>query len=209
MQEVNALIAIVTVLAVGAASPGPSFVMVARTAVAFSRRHGLFAALGMGVGAAMFAIAALVGLQAVLLAVPGLYVAIKVMGGFYLAYLGVRIWRGAKQPLIVDAHREGIDAAHGAFMVGFVTQVSNPKTAIVYASVFAALLPSSPSLAFGAAVVGAVLVIETGWYGLVATLLSSGPSRHFYLRYKMWVDRVAGGAMMALGVKLVATVKSP
>jgi len=207
MQEVEALIAIGAVLAIGAASPGPSFVMVARTAVALSRKHGLFAALGMGVGGVIFAIAALLGLTTLLSAVPSLYVAIKIAGGLYLAYLGLRIWRGARQPLNVGVTREGITAAHGSFTLGLATQISNPKTAIVYASMFAAFLPASASLTFCAAVVALVFVVETAWYSLVAALLSSGPSRHFYLRYKSWVDRVAGGAMMALGVKLVASAK--
>ena len=91
------LLGIAGAMAVGAMSPGPSFVMVARTAVA-SRADGLAAALGMGAGGLVFAIAALAGLQAAFLAVPALYLAIKGFGGAYLVYLGIRIWRGARQP---------------------------------------------------------------------------------------------------------------
>lgn len=48
MQELTALFGIAMALAIGAASPGPSFVMVARMAVSSSRADGLFASLGMG-----------------------------------------------------------------------------------------------------------------------------------------------------------------
>jgi threonine/homoserine/homoserine lactone efflux protein len=44
----------------------------------------------------LFAIAALLGLHAVLLAVPVLPLPLKVVGGLYLAYLGLRIWRAAR-----------------------------------------------------------------------------------------------------------------
>jgi len=57
---------VIGALALGAISPGPSFVMVARTAVASSRVNALFAALGMGCGGIIFATAALLGLQALL-----------------------------------------------------------------------------------------------------------------------------------------------
>jgi len=98
MSEFTSLIGIGATLCVGAASPGPSFVMVARTAASAGRSNGLNAALGMGLGALLFAAASLLGLNALFLAVPALYIGLKVVGGLYLAYLGVRIWRGAAQP---------------------------------------------------------------------------------------------------------------
>lgn len=209
MNDLLALLGIAGALAVGVVSPGPSFVMIARTAVAASRAEALAAAVGMGVGGFLFAVAALVGLQGVLLAVPSLYVVLKVAGGLYLAYLGVRIWRGAAQPLAVDAAGAG-RAAGGrlrAFALGLATQVSNPKTAIVYASVFAAFLPPAVTLQFGAAVLALVLLIETGWYALVALGLSAEGPRRAYLRCKRWADRIAGGVMVGLGLKLVTSAR--
>ena len=204
MQELSALAGVLAALTVGVISPGPSFVMVARTAVSSSRSNGLAAALGMGAGGVVFALAALLGLQAVLLAVPSLYMVLKVAGGIYLAYLGLRIWSAAKQPLVVTSALSGRSASlPKSLALGFVTQVSNPKTAIVYASVFAAFLPAAPSLGFDVALVTIVFAIEAGWYAVVALALSSERPRRAYLRYKAYVDRMAGGVMMLLGLKLV------
>ncbi|KIQ36680.1 threonine transporter [Variovorax paradoxus] len=201
------LLGIAGAMTVGAMSPGPSFVMVARTAVA-SRSDGLAAALGMGAGGLVFAIAALAGLQAAFLAVPGLYLAIKGFGGAYLIYLGFRIWRGARQPL---AMTQEADASSGrpqgrggrTFLLGLATQVSNPKTAVVYASIFAAFLPREVPLVLALAVPVVIFCIETGWYAIVALALSSAAPRSAYLRYKAWIDRAAGGVMGLLGLRLV------
>lgn len=210
MQDQSALLGIVAALTVGVVSPGPSFVMVARTAVAASRVDGLAAALGMGVGGSVFATAALLGLHGLLLAVPALYVALKVAGGLYLIYLGARIFHGARQPLAVDTSATGGTASRTrAFALGFATQISNPKTAIVYASVFAAFLPAATTLAFNATLVALVFVIESSWYALVAVALSSDAPRNAYLRYKAWVDRLAGGVMIALGLKLISSTYRP
>ncbi|HKA41234.1 MAG TPA: LysE family transporter [Burkholderiales bacterium] len=205
MQEMTAIVGIAAALAIGAASPGPSFVMVARTAASSTRMNGLCAALGMGIGGAVFAVASLFGLHGLLLAVPSLYVVLKIGGGLYLAYLGVRIWQSAKQPLAADAapHRGRSAGLLCSFTLGLATQLSNPKTAIVYASVFAAFLPASPSLAFDLAVVGLVFFVETAWYSLVAAALSSIGPRTAYLRFKAWIDRAAGSIMLGLGLKLV------
>lgn len=207
MSEFTSLLGIGAALCIGAASPGPSFVMVARTAASGGRANGLAAALGMGLGALLFAAASLLGLNAVFLAIPALYIALKVLGGLYLAYLGMQIWRGAQQALDVskEANAAGARRQKNYLWLGLATQVSNPKTAIVYASVFAAFLPSSPSIQYQLLVVALVFFVEAGWYAIVATALSSEAPRSSYLRFKKWIDRLAGGIMGALGLKLAAS----
>jgi threonine/homoserine/homoserine lactone efflux protein len=208
MNTTLSLLGIAGAMTLGAMSPGPSFVMVARTAVA-SRTDGLAAALGMGAGGLVFAVAALAGLQAAFLAVPALYLAIKGFGGAYLVYLGVRIWRGARQPLALaaaaaPAGAQGSGGRTGkTFLLGLATQVSNPKTAVVYASIFAAFLPHEVPLVLALAVPVVLFCIETGWYTVVALALSSAAPRSAYLRYKLWIDRAAGGVMGLLGLRLV------
>jgi threonine/homoserine/homoserine lactone efflux protein len=54
MQHLPELIGMASALTLGAVSPGPSFVMVARTAASVGRRNGLLAALGMGLGVSFF-----------------------------------------------------------------------------------------------------------------------------------------------------------
>lgn len=206
MQNIPALLGLAAALTAGVVSPGPSFVMVARTAVATSREDGLAAALGMGGGGLLFATAAVLGLNALLLAVPMVYLVLKVAGGLYLASLGWRVWKSAHRPLVLANMATGARRnTRKSLLLGFSTQISNPKTAIVYASVFAAFLPSAPSLAFDLILVAVVFVIETSWYSLVALALASERPRNAYLRYKAWMDRVAGGVMMALGLELASS----
>ena len=74
-------------LMLGAMSPGPTSIYVAKNSIAISRKHGLFTALGTGTGAAVFGLLAVLGLQAFLLAVPSAYLALKICGGIYLLWL--------------------------------------------------------------------------------------------------------------------------
>jgi threonine/homoserine/homoserine lactone efflux protein len=94
-----------------------------------------------------------------------------------------------------------------SFLLGLSTQLSNPKTAIVYTSIFAALLPHDVPASLMAILPAVVLLVETGWYAIVAVALSAASPREVYLRYKSWIDRTAGGVMMLLGVKLVSSAK--
>lgn len=194
-------------IAIGAMSPGPSFVMIARTSVSTTRKNGLAAALGMGIGATVFATAVLLGLQALLASVPWLYLILKAGGGAYLAYLGYRIWKDAKTPLILTTRCEQKQphSLMRSFLLGLATQLSNPKTAIVYGSIFTSLLPRELPVALVIALPVTVFFIEAGWYSVVALLLSSLSPRTAYLRCKNWIDRIAGGVMALLGIRLIVT----
>lgn len=208
MEITAAVLSIVAALTLGAMSPGPSFLMVARTAIARSRADGLAAALGMGVGGVLFAAMALAGLHAVLLAVPWLYVFLKVAGGAYLVFVGWMIWRGARQP--VDVSAAGVDqrgTATRSFWLGLATQLSNPKTAVVYASVFVSLLPREIPLAATLLLPLVIFAIEFGWYSIVAFALSAPSPRAAYLRSKIWIDRAAGTVMALLGLRLILTTR--
>ena len=208
MELILSLGSVLGALLIGAISPGPSFVLIARTSMAASRIDGLFASIGMGIGGVVFSVVVLLGLQAVLASVPWLYLALKLVGGLYLGYLAVRIWRGAKAPIVIPIAEEGMcRSVKRPFLRGLFTQLSNPKTAVVYGSIFAALLPHNLPSAAMIALPLLVFLVEAGWYSIVAFALSSEPSRAVYLRSKVHVDRVAGGVMGLLGLKLIAAAR--
>lgn len=209
MELVLSLVAVLGALLVGAMTPGPSFVLVARTSMAASRIDGLFTALGMGIGAVLFAVVVLLGLQAALAAVPWLYLMLKVAGGLYLLYMAVRIWRSAREPMVIPDSATAIRlSAKRSFLLGLFTQMSNPKTAIVYGGIFAALLPKSmPTIAY-VFLPFMVFVVEAGWYAVVAFALSAESSRATYLRSKMHIDRMAGGVMGVIGLRLIFAART-
>lgn len=204
MATFSVLLGIMIAIGIGAMSPGPSFVLVSRISVGNSRLHGLAAAIGMGLGGAFFAVLALAGLVALLEQVEWLYLVLKCAGGLYLVYLGIAIWRGAREPIeLASANGRGALSVARALVLGLVTQVSNPKTAVVYASIFAALMPQEPPLALVLSLPPLILLIEAGWYAVVAIAFSAPRSQQAYLNGKLWVDRLAGAVIGALGLRLI------
>jgi len=208
MELFLSLASVLGALLIGVISPGPGFVLVARTSMTASRIDGLFAAVGMGVGGVIFSAVVLLGLQAALAGVPWFYLALKLVGDLYLVYVAVRIWRGANEPIVIPRTEERIRrSASKSFFLGLFTQMSNPKTAVVYGGIFAALLPHDRPPSATLVLPFLVFLIEAGWYSIVAFSLSSESSRAAYLRSKMHVDRVAGGVMGFPGLKLVAAAQ--
>src|SRR5690606_10230094 len=161
----------------GAMSPGPTSIYVAKNSIAISRKHGLFTALGTGLGAAVFGLLAVLGLQAFLLAVPSAYLALKICGGLYLLWLAFKIIKHAKEPLETDTAISKQISLSRAFTTGLITQLSNPKIAIVLASIFTALLPKEIPTYFYVVLPVLCFFIVASWCDLVSWSCLSGQAR--------------------------------
>lgn len=206
MNPVVSLFSILAALALGAISPGPSFLFVTRTSVALSRRDGVAAAAGMGLGAAIVCGLALVGLRALIAEAGWLYIGFKLAGGVYLIYLAWRLWRGAKAPGATTEPADTQRPAKGlvrSFLLALATQLSNPKTIVVIGGIFAALMPAHVPLWMYLAIPPIQFVVETSWYTFVAMVMSSTAPRAIYLRARTGIDRAAGCVLGVLGLRLI------
>jgi len=194
-------VAVVHLLAV--ISPGPSFITVSRTALASGRPAALAAALACGFGVLPWAIGAMLGLALVFNQAPWLYATLKVAGGLYLLYLAQMVWRHGASPIELadEAPRQTIRQAFGQT---FLIQISNPKVVVFFSAIFASVLPPELPLWMMVAIAACVFANEAAWYSVVALGFSAARPRALYLRLKSVFDRVMGGLLGALGVKLLA-----
>lgn len=115
------------------------------------------------------------------------------------------MWRVAGVGVPASARTAGVLTLWQGALAGCLGQLSNPKMLLVYAAVFAALLPAVLPLAAQWPVVLVVWLVEAGWYALVAFAFSSARLRQMYLRQQAIVDRAAALAMLCLGLWLAFT----
>ncbi|PSV28452.1 LysE family translocator [Photobacterium sp. GB-56] len=210
LEQYLFLLPIATLLLFGAMTPGPSFILVAQTAMSKSRAEAMCISIGLGLVASTFAFIASMGLIALFDAVPEFYVAFKVLGGLYLCYLGIKMWRASKSNVVSDGAELTNKPAHfKAVVLGLTTQLSNPKTAIVFSSVFAAMLPMKVPVYTTSILVVGVFVLNFSWYFLVSILLSSPKAQVSYLRFKSYINKGSGVLMGSMGSKFVAESFKP
>lgn len=203
MSAYLAFLSIIGAIFLGAISPGPSFALVSRISISGSRSEGLAAAIGMGLGGAVLAGLALGGLTAVLQQAEWIFRLLKICGGLYLVYLAVRIIRSATAPMsAAPSDPVGMGSVKRTLRTGALVQLSNPKTIVVYGSIFAALLPPEPPLWLMVALLPAIFAVEAGWYAAVALVFSAPWPRQAYVRAKAWIDRAVGVVLGGLGLRL-------
>ncbi|GIT91958.1 transporter [Jannaschia pagri] len=194
-----ASVALVHLLA--AISPGPSFVLSLRTAAAEGFRPAVGLAIGFGVGAAIWALAALLGLSLLFQVIPILFTLLKVGGAIFLIWIGFMMWRHARDPLpeVSDGTPRGLTSA---IRLGILTMFANPKPAVFFGAVFLGFVPAETTLQAKAIIVFNIFWVEAAWYILVARVFSLPAARRAYVRLKTGLDRSLGVAMGLLGLRL-------
>ena len=200
-----AFASIVLIHLLAAISPGPSFVVSVRMAAreGFGVACGL--AFGFALGAALWAIAAMAGLAVLFDVIPALFTGLKLVGGAFLIFIAIMMWRHASEPLDTDIDTGHTRTTWGAIKFGFITFASNPKPAIFFGAVFVGLVPTDTPLAWRIAIIAAVFANEFLWYVCVARIFSLAKARASYIRLKTTIDRAFGTLIALFGLKIALT----
>jgi RhtB (resistance to homoserine/threonine) family protein len=187
--------------------PGPDFVAVVRSSMTYGTRAGLLTTLGVSMGLCLYATLSLLGLSAILVQYQWLTWAVRLLGGAYLIWLGVKLLRAKPQDIELDP--AGRPAGKRAILFGFLVTLTNPKAIVLFASVFAtAVTASTPPWLMGV-MIALVTVSSLLWYSCVSLFMSSGPVMRRFQRARHWIERAAGVCFIGLGGKVLADASRP
>ncbi|MEJ6398730.1 LysE family translocator [Yoonia sp. 208BN28-4] len=204
-MTLTAFLAIVAIHLAAAISPGPSFVVALRVAAAEGFRVAAALALGFGLGAVLWAAAAMAGIALLFELVPALFTTMKLVGAAFLLFVAFMMWKHAKDPMEQPDPSVRPRSVWGAVRFGFLTFATNPKPAIFFGAVFVGLVPTDTPLIWKAAIIAAVFINETLWYLFVARIFSLPRARAWYVRAKTWIDRSFGTLIALFGLKIAIT----
>lgn len=185
-------------------SPGPDFVVTISRA-AGSRRAGLAAAAGIVAGTAIWASVSAAGAGLVLARYRWAAESVRLAGAAYLAWLGLRMILASRRALPEARTDAALDAGRrpaAAWRAGLLADLGNPKAAVFWTGLFAAVLPTAAPVPVRAAAVVVAVAVAAAWYGAVACAFSLAVVSRRYRQAKRWIDRVTGGILAGLAVRL-------
>lgn len=201
MEGVVAFAAVAAVIVV---VPGPDMALVLRNGVAYGRHAAVATALGITAGLLVWALAAALGIAAVLHASGTAFTVLKLAGAAYLVWLGVRALR--------DAWRGGLDGSSRSgprgrklspFRQGLLSNLFNPKIALVYTTLIPQFIDRGGSeIAQTFLLAGVFIAMGLAWltgYALFVARIGALLRRPTVRRL---VNAVAGTMLTALGVRL-------
>lgn len=189
-------------------TPGPNMMYLASRSIGQGRRAGLVSLAGTGIGFVIYMLMANLGLAVVFVAIPWLFIGFKAAGVAYLGWLAWQALRpgGAGVFEVRDLPR---DSAWSLFRMGLVTNLLNPKAAIMYLTVIPQFLDRSRSdqltqgISLGLVQITVSMVINTlivVGAGSIATFLAARPA------WTVWQKRITGTMLGAVTVLLAREI---
>lgn len=186
------------------ASPGPDNLMVLGVGMSKGRRYGMIFGLGCALGCISHTVLAVLGVSALIMASPTAFTILKIAGGLYLLWLGIQALRSSGQVRAVAADVQ--PSMQGLFIKGLVANAINPKVIMFFLAFLPQFVqPQQANVSLQMAVLGiiftmqsVVLFVALGFFaGSVGQWLNRRP------RAGVWLDRLAGGVFVALGLRLL------
>ena len=183
-------------------TPGANVLLVSQLAASGHRRSALYASLGISFVTFIWALLAILGVNALFAAHPAARLALQIAGALYLGYVAVRLWRsGASASESVAVHLQ----AWAAFRLGFITNLLNPKSALFFGSVFATALPAEHSPGLLVASIALVFANALTWHTFLALAFSRPAVQSAYSRNRQLLNRLASGVVGAFGLRLLVS----
>jgi threonine/homoserine/homoserine lactone efflux protein len=203
---VRELVAFLGISALVIVTPGQDTALTIRNSLLGGRRGGIFTALGVSSGQAVWTVAASAGVAALLLASEPAFLAVKLAGAAYLVYLGLEALRAAIRPgpaVRVDASPEPRLAPRAAYGQGVLSNLGNPKMAVFFTSLLPQFVPGGgasffPMLALGLVFCSLTLVWLTGY--ALAVAKAGDVLRRPAIRRAL--DAATGTVLVALGLRV-------
>lgn len=192
--------------------PGPDTFLILRLGVR-ERRAAMLAACGIMIGNLVWTGASVLGLAALMRALPGAIPVMQALGSAVLVWIGVqsvlsglRTLRSRSQD---SAAAPAIRTTSRPLLLGIVTNMSNPKALLFFTALFSQLLPADATGVDRVLIVVALTAIGLAWFLIFAWFTSSQQFQRMFQRTTPFIDVAAGLVFLAVaGVVLFEVAAS-
>lgn len=178
-------------------SPGPDFILAVRNSLAYSRKTGIYTAIGFAIGIAVHIAYSVAGLALIISKSILIFNAIKFLGAGYLIYIGIKSFFSKKSDILPIQ----------ALKMGFLTNILNPKATLLFLSLFTFIVkPETPAYVLITA--SAIMIINTAlWFSLVSIFFTQKRVQNIFNKFQGTFNKIFGGLLVALGIKIALTEK--
>ncbi|MBN8830275.1 MAG: LysE family translocator [Sphingomonadales bacterium] len=191
-----------TVLSIGLVLlPGPDTLLVAGHAARRGLKAGMAAIGGIQLGGLFYMALCGFGFLSVLNAVPGVFMAVKVAGAIYLAWLGIAMLRGAIRP--APTASDVLRLGGSPFTQGFFSTVLNPKVAIFFLAALPQFVGTGPDAPWqGMLLIAIVYGLGFFWCALLAALATHAGRKAAQSSAMRWFEGAMGAGFLGLAGRL-------
>lgn len=186
-------------------SPGPANLSIMALSMSHGRRAGMSLAFGVIMGSFTWAVLAGFGVSTLLTTYADLLIAIKLLGGLYLLYLGIRFGRSAllNSELANSDGNAKRERFRHLFFRGYLIHLTNPKAILGWTAIIALGLKPSSGMEMIFEIIGGCLCLGVIVFGSYALIFSSPLIVRVYIKAKRGIEATLAAFFIFAGLKML------
>tara|TARA_B100000035_G_scaffold298836_1_gene292937 strand:+ start:532 stop:1146 length:615 start_codon:yes stop_codon:yes gene_type:complete len=184
----------------GAMSPGPSMAVVVNNAIFKGRYNGILTSLGHGIGIAVYATFAVLGLGLIIKTNIFVFNGLKILSIIFLIFIGVKsILNKEKLNLEKNDAKENTVS----FLQGFSISILNPKIFVWFVAIYSQFMSANNELIFNIYLVSIAGIIDACWYIILTLAVTTASALSFFQTKLIFLQKVQGLFFLGLGFGLL------
>lgn len=192
-----------SVCLLGAMSPGPSMALVINNAIFKGRHNGILTAIGHGIGIAVYATFAVLGIGLVIKTNILIFNSLKVLSIIFLIYIGIKSILNRQQ---INLNKDNIKENTVSFMQGFSISILNPKILIWFIAIYSQFMSADNNLIFNICLISIAGIIDACWYIILTMAVTTTSALGFFQKKMKFIQKIQGILFITLGLGLMVNL---
>lgn len=184
----------------GAMSPGPSMAVVINNAIFKGRYNGILTSLGHGIGIAVYATFAVLGLELIIKTNIYIFNSLKILSIIFLIFIGFKSIIN-KEKLILETHNTKEKAI--SFLQGFGISILNPKIFIWFVAIYSQFMSINNNLIFNIHLISIAGIVDACWYIILTMAVTTKSALDFIQRRIYLIKKIQGFLFITIGLILL------
>jgi len=185
----------------GAMSPGPSMAVVIHNAIFKGRYNGILTSIGHGLGIAIYASFAVLGLGLIIETNIIIFNSLKILSIIFLIFIGMKSILNKEK---LNLEKKDIKEKTISFLQGFSISILNPKILIWFIAIYSQFMSVNNELIFNIYLVLIAGIVDAFWYIFLTLAVTTASALTFFQTKILLIKKIQGFLFVAIGLVLLA-----
>ena len=194
------LVQVFSVCLLGAMSPGPSMVVVINNAIFKGRYNGILTSIGHGIGIAVYATFAVLGLGLIIETNIFIFNSLQVISIIFLVFIGAKSILNKEK---LSLEKKDIKENTISFLQGFSISILNPKILVWFIAIYSQFMSINNELLFNIYLVVIAGIVDACWYIFLTLVVTTASALAFFQTKIFFIQKIQGFFIITLGLVLL------
>ncbi len=187
----------------GAMSPGPSMAVVIHNAIFKGRYNGILTSIGHGLGIAIYATFAVLGLGLIIETNIIIFNSLKILSIVFLIFIGMKLILNKEKS---NLEKKDVKEKTISFLQGFSISILNPKILLWFIAIYSQFMSMNNELMFNIYLISIAGITDACWYIVLTLLVTTSSTLSFFQTKLIFIQKIQGLFFIGLGIGLLANL---